>query len=245
MIQFVVDDEMNVPVTASTDPKTDYASQNESDLEEEDMICQRKEEVECNTGRDIMSRFFNDWDEDKSGSLDIEEVLAGVEKCCDAMNIDYDSRRISALFEKNDADGSHTLDRQEFTLFLQRFADHSDIGMEDLAFVMADHLSQREYDPQVNKKESSDGRSDFFKALFSMVAFQMRRKEESTSDVDLKPAASPSRLAAFLNLFGSRPHERKGSTECEETIVELSADTPNFEDPKDDIQNMMWDVATD
>ncbi|KAI2506622.1 hypothetical protein MHU86_7832 [Fragilaria crotonensis] len=245
MIQYVVDDEMNVPVTVPTDPKTNCAYQDDSDLED-DFVQRNADKGTGMAGRDIMSRFFNDWDEDNSDSLDIEELLAGIEKCCDALNIDYDSRRISALFDKLDTDGNHSLDRKEFTVFLQRFADDSNIGMEDLAFVMADNLSQREYDPLAGSRKSRNARTDFFKGLFSVAAFPIGRNEEVANTKDpIAAAVLPFGLTSFLKQLGPRLYERRGSTEVDETIVELSVDDPNFDDSKEDIQNMMWDIATD
>jgi hypothetical protein len=196
------------------------------------------------TGRDIMSKFFDFWDEDQSGTLDIDEVLAGVERCCDAMNLDYDSRKVSALFDELDTDGNQELDRKEFTVFLQIYAAQNDIGMEDLAFVMADHLSQFENDPKVTSKQSN-AVNNWFKTLFSAASAQVKQRKEYTQSVDSKPANSQNVGGRFFNWFAQKPILKKDAPECMDvTTDEVSDDKLTYERPKEDIEEMMWDIPT-
>lgn len=197
------------------------------------------------TGRDIMSRFFNYWDEDKSGTLDIEEVLAGVERCCDAMNLDYDSRRVSALFDELDTDGNQELDRREFTVFLQTYAAQNDIGMEDLAFVMADHLSQCEHGPHVTLKQSNPVNTWFFKTLFPAASAQVKQKNHDTKSVDSKPGDSQNIGGRFFKWFAPKPILQKDAREgIDVTTDETSDDKLNCKPPREDIEEMMWDIPT-
>jgi hypothetical protein len=53
------------------------------------------------------------------------------------MDLDFDSRHISALFERLDQDGNSMLDREEFQVFLKEYTEIAEIELDDLAFVLA------------------------------------------------------------------------------------------------------------
>eukprot|EP00545_Synedropsis_sp_CCMP1620_P005610 CAMPEP_0119016382 /NCGR_PEP_ID=MMETSP1176-20130426/12479_1 /TAXON_ID=265551 /ORGANISM="Synedropsis recta cf, Strain CCMP1620" /LENGTH=252 /DNA_ID=CAMNT_0006969761 /DNA_START=88 /DNA_END=846 /DNA_ORIENTATION=- len=192
------------------------------DLETDDEDGNHADNVPHNPGRDIMSRFFDTWDEDDSGFLDVKEVLQGVEKFCDSMDLDYDSRRVSALFKELDADGNQELDRKEFTFFLRKYADMNDIGMEDLAYVMATD-EQMAPEPEVveHQRRVASNPTVFFTNLFS--AMILKREDDAKRAAEVKRAAaaeeptkpSPQKsLATFFSLFGRKEIEE----EEEETV---------------------------
>jgi EF-hand domain pair len=195
---------------------------------------------EC-TGKSIMSMFFNDWDEDHSGTLDVDEVLAGIEMCCDALNIDYDSRRISALFNELDSDGNHELDRKEFTKFLQIYADNNDIGMVDLAFVMADHLSRRESERIPDGPESkSKSLGGFFYGLFSTTNWSIGKSNQPMQSKHLEEKERTS-FNPFRTLFAKSLSQRSdlGSPAFSDNEEELEQKREASID--DIVDTMVWD----
>jgi hypothetical protein len=248
-IDYGVTDEELVDIL---DPKDWIQEDAEDDTEDEKEQDDEEENIDdggTRTGRDIMSMFFNDWDEDDSGFLDIEEVFAGVEKFSDAMNLDYDSRRTGALFDELDTDGNQELDRKEFIGFLLKFAEQNEIGMEDLAFVMADQISQREADADSqSKKRRNTNPTDFFKALFSVAAFQRGQKKEGAATVNAKTSVPQQSLSAFLKRFGAqRQQDTKDLVEEEELALDETTivEKLGFDDSSSKIEKFMWDIPTD
>jgi hypothetical protein len=193
-----------------------------------------------NPGRDIMRRFFNTWDEDDSGFLDVEEVLQGVQKFCDAMDLDYDSRRVSALFDQLDADGSQELDRKEFTVFLQKYAELNDISMEDLAYVMATEEMGSD-EPVVQTRRRTSDPAIFFTNLFSAMA--MKQNNDAKRVAVPEPAKKPPKqsLASFFSRFDRKKPE-EAETVADTTVEDSKAGVPTSDDA---INATMWDMSTE
>lgn len=198
-------------------------------------------------GKDLMSKFFIKFDEDDSGLLDVDEIMAGIEKFAEAMDLDFDSRKIAALFEELDEDGNQELDREEFTVFLQKYAEYQDIGMEDLAYTMAT-MHDEEMSAVVSSKPKKQ-QSVFLRTLFSAVVFQGQQQTKKPENVT--PTAveeenkskknGDTRLSGFFRrITVGTPKE-----DSQDDVTESpTATKPTHEVVDHDLSSIMWDVDT-
>lgn len=198
-------------------------------------------------GKDLMSKFFIKFDEDDSGLLDVDEIMAGIEKFAEAMDLDFDSRKIATLFEELDEDGNQELDREEFTVFLRKYAEYQDIGMEDLAYTMAT-MNDEEMSAVVSSKPKKQQTSVFLRTLFSAVVFQgqHQKKPESVTptvveEENTSKKQGDTRLSGFFRRITlATPKE----DDLDDATESPTATKPTHEVVDHDLSSIMWDVDT-
>lgn len=110
----------------------------------------------------MLPHLFDIWDDDKSGSLDEDELFAGLSHYCTARNIDVDRQAVLNILSDVDDNGDRLLDNREFAVFFSRFADLVGCCISDLALFMMKQLNEEregtdsmQDENSVNTKESN------------------------------------------------------------------------------------------
>jgi Ca2+-binding EF-hand superfamily protein len=91
-----------------------------------------------------MSRLFDLWDLDHSGTLEYQEFALGMRKFQDAKDIDTTVEETMAAMVAYDTNNHKNLDRKEFAEFLIHFAEASDVALSELIDFMVVTSSLRD-----------------------------------------------------------------------------------------------------
>lgn len=91
-----------------------------------------------------MSRLFDLWDLDHSGTLEYSEFALGMRKFQEAKDIDTTVEETMAAMVAYDANNDQKLDRKEFAGFLIHFAEASDVSVSELIDFMVVTSSLRD-----------------------------------------------------------------------------------------------------
>ena len=91
-----------------------------------------------------MSRLFDLWDLDHSGTLEYSEFALGMRKFQEAKDIDTTVEETMAAMVAYDSNNDQKLDRKEFAEFLIHFAEASDVSLNELIDFMVVMSSLRD-----------------------------------------------------------------------------------------------------
>ena len=92
----------------------------------------------------LLPRLFDDWDMDKSGTIDRDELLYGIKRFCRSNEIVYSPQIGRQLMDAVDINNDQEFDQQEFVAFLTLFSQSTNVAIFDVVYFMQDLLEARD-----------------------------------------------------------------------------------------------------
>jgi hypothetical protein len=132
-----------------------------------------------------MSRLFDLWDLDHSGTLEFSEFTLGLRKFQEAKDIDSTVDETVAALLSFDRDNDQQLDRQEFAQFLVQFAASGNVPLSELIDFMVVSSSL---------KGNSEAEADYIASI----------KERTTSEMRKRTRVSSSKRGLFGAIWGAK-----------------------------------------
>lgn len=117
-----------------------------------------------------MSRLFDLWDLDHSGTLEYQEFALGMRKFQEAKDIDTTVEETMAAMVTYDTNNDQKLDRKEFAEFLIHFAEASDVALSELIDFMVVTSSLR---------DNSEAESKYISSIRDRTTNEMRQRAKA------------------------------------------------------------------
>ncbi len=117
-----------------------------------------------------MSRLFDLWDLDHSGTLEYQEFALGMRKFQEAKDIDTTVEETMAAMVAYDTNNDQKLDRKEFAEFLIHFAEASDVALSELIDFMVVTSSLR---------DNSEAEAKYISSIRDRTTNEMRQRAKA------------------------------------------------------------------